>query len=191
MYFDDWASIGRVFGVGLVAYGALVLVLRLSGKRTLAKMNAFDFVVTVALGSALSTILLSPDIALAAGVAAIALLCGAQYVVAWLSTRTAIVRRMVKSQSVLVLRDGRFIDAALRRERLTPSEVRQAIRAGGNGAVEDIAAVVLETDGTLSVIPGAVVGSGSALCDVDGRSGTAPGDGRERRRQGSRRTMSR
>jgi uncharacterized membrane protein YcaP (DUF421 family) len=170
VYFDDWASIGRVFGVGVVAYGALVLVLRLSGKRTLAKMNAFDFVVTVALGSALSTILLSPDIALAEGVAAIALLCGAQYVVAWLSTRTVLVRRMVKSRSVLVLRDGRFIDAALRRERLTPSEVRQAIRAGGNGAVEDIAAVVLETDGTLSVIPGAAVGSGSALCDVDGRS---------------------
>ncbi|WP_231561732.1 hypothetical protein [Nitrosococcus oceani] len=59
MFFDDWSGIGRVLMATLVAYGALIFLLRLSGKRTLAKMTAFDFVVTIAIGSVLANIALS------------------------------------------------------------------------------------------------------------------------------------
>ena len=59
MLFDSWAGLGRVVLIGTLAYGALVLLLRISGKRTLSKLNAFDLVVTVALGSTLATVLLS------------------------------------------------------------------------------------------------------------------------------------
>lgn len=64
MFFNAWSDIGRVLVVGGLAYAGLVLLLRLTGKRTLSKMNAFDLVVTVALGSTLATILLSKDVAL-------------------------------------------------------------------------------------------------------------------------------
>jgi uncharacterized membrane protein YcaP (DUF421 family) len=70
MIFDGWGSIARTAIVGVLAYAALVVLLRISGKRTLAKMNAFDLVVTVALGSTLATILLSKEVSLASGVAA-------------------------------------------------------------------------------------------------------------------------
>jgi uncharacterized membrane protein YcaP (DUF421 family) len=63
MFFDSWDGLLRVVVVGILAYTGLVLLLRISGKRTLSKMNAFDFVVTVALGSTLATILLSSDVA--------------------------------------------------------------------------------------------------------------------------------
>ena len=59
MLFDDWRSLGRVLLVGTAVYISLVAILRISGKRTLTKFNAFDFVVTVALGSTLATVLLS------------------------------------------------------------------------------------------------------------------------------------
>lgn len=59
--FQSWSGLGRVTIVGLTAYLALVLMLRVSGKRSLAKLNAFDLVVTVALGSTLATTLLSKD----------------------------------------------------------------------------------------------------------------------------------
>ena len=62
MFFDDWGGLARVAVVGFLAYGGLVLLLRVSGKRTLSKMNAFDLVVTVALGSTLATILLSSSV---------------------------------------------------------------------------------------------------------------------------------
>lgn len=168
--FDDWASLGRTVVVGALAYVALVTILRISGKRTLAKMNAFDLVVTVALGSTLATILLSPDTALAEGVVAIALLCGAQFVVANLVTRWQWARQLAKSDPVLLLSDGRLRRDALERERIAEDEVRQAIRASGCGAVEDVAAVVLETDGTLSVVTRAALGTGSALDGVWSRA---------------------
>ena len=50
MFFESWSSLGRILAVGALAYMALVLLLRISGKRTLTKLNAFDLVVTVALG---------------------------------------------------------------------------------------------------------------------------------------------
>ena len=78
MFFDDWFGLLRVMVVGVAAYAALVALLRASGKRTLAKLNAFDFVVTVALGSTLATVLLSKDVALAEGLRAFALLTGLQ-----------------------------------------------------------------------------------------------------------------
>ena len=56
MFFDSWTALGRVLLVGTLAYVALVAILRISGKRTLTKLNAFDLVVTVALGSTLATI---------------------------------------------------------------------------------------------------------------------------------------
>lgn len=81
MVFDSWFGLLRVLVVGTIAYAALVLLLRVSGKRTLAKLNAFDLIVTVALGSTLATVLLSKSVALVEGLAAFALLAGLQYLV--------------------------------------------------------------------------------------------------------------
>ena len=75
----------RTLVVGSLAYGALVLLLRLAGKRTLSKWNAFDLVVTVAFGSTLATVLLSKDTTLVQGVLAFGVLVGLQWSLTWLS----------------------------------------------------------------------------------------------------------
>jgi uncharacterized membrane protein YcaP (DUF421 family) len=152
MFFDDWFGLLRVMVVGVAAYAALVALLRASGKRTLAKLNAFDFVVTVALGSTLATVLLSKDVALAEGLLAFALLAGLQYAVAWLSVRSPRFSGLVKSEPSLLLHRGRFLDEAMRRQRVTREEVVSALRSSGLARPEDAAAVVLETDGSLSVV---------------------------------------
>lgn len=77
----------RLLVVGPVAYVSLVLLLRVNGKRTLAKSNAFDLVVTVALGSTLATVLLSSTVSIAEGVLGMMLLVGLQY--ARRATRTS------------------------------------------------------------------------------------------------------
>lgn len=170
MFFDSWYGIVRVLVVGVLAYAALVIVLRLSGKRTLAKLNAFDLVVTIALGSTLATIALSADVALVEGVAAFAVLATLQLLVARASTRWLGARRLVKAEPEVILKDGALVDGALRSERLTAGEVRQAVRSSGTGALEQIAVVVLESDGTLSVIRSSSFGSGSALEGVVDRT---------------------
>jgi uncharacterized membrane protein YcaP (DUF421 family) len=152
MFFHSWTDIGRTALVGALAYAALVLMLRVSGKRTLSKMNAFDLVVTVALGSTLATILLSKDVALAEGLAAFALLILLQFIVASLSVRSPGFQKLVKAQPALLFYDGAFLEGPMRRERVTREEIVAAARSQGILSMSDAAAVVLETDGSFSVL---------------------------------------
>lgn len=166
MFFDGWPDLGRLLVVGSLAYVLLIAILRITGKRTLATLNAFDLVVTVALGSTLATVALSGDVSLSEGVGALALLVLLQLVVSWTSIRMPAVRRLVKSEPTILLHRGRMLPERLQANRVTPEEVRQAVRAAGYGGLELIEAVVLETDGLLSVIPRSDAGSADALEDV-------------------------
>jgi len=170
MFFDSWDNIYRVIIVGVLAYAGLVLLLRLSGNRTLSKMNSFDLVVTVAFGSTLSTILVNKNVSLAVGLAALALLIVLQLLITWSSVRSSFVNGIVKTTPTVLLLDGRMHHEALKRVRVTEDEVLAAVRKKGQGALENIDAVILESDGSLSVIPSSQAGSRSAY-------GALPQDG--------------
>jgi uncharacterized membrane protein YcaP (DUF421 family) len=154
MFFDSWFGLLRVLVVGTLAYGALVAMLRMSGKRTLTKLNAFDLVVTVALGSTLATVLLSKSVVLAEGVLAMALLVLLQFVITWLSVRSPGFRNLVKSEPTLIMHQGEFLDGAMRAQRITQDEIMAALRSNGVMDASQAAAVVLETDGSITVIKG-------------------------------------
>ena len=166
MFFDSWSGLGRVVVAGVLAYGALVFLVRVSGKRTLSKMNAFDLIVTVALGSTLATVLLSKDVALLEGVLAFALLIFLQFVITWLSVRSKAVQGFVKAEPALLLHRGQFLHRAMRAERVTEEEIRASVRAQGIGSLEDVEAVVLETDGTFTVLRSVGKDDNSALKGV-------------------------
>jgi uncharacterized membrane protein YcaP (DUF421 family) len=149
----DPSAIVRTLVVGVVAYLALVAMLRISGKRTLSQLNAFDFVVTVALGSTLATTVVSTNTGLLQGLAAFAVLIGMQYAITWASQRSALVARLAKSEPTALAYRGRLASEALRQERILPEEVAAALREHGVSSVKRADLVVLETDGTISVVP--------------------------------------
>ena len=142
----------RIVTVGFLAYIGLIIFLRISGKRTLTKLNAFDLVVTVALGSTLATILLDSSISLLEGLTAFALLILLQYVITFLSVHSNWFNNVIKSEPRLLFLNGQFLRSAMKKERIKEIEILQAIRNSGSGSTEKVAAVVLETDGSLSVI---------------------------------------
>ena len=152
MFFSSWESLLRILVVGVPLYVALVAFLRISGKRTLSKMNAFDLVVTVALGSTLSTALMSKQSALLDGIAAFVLLIALQYAITWSSVRSARFRALVKNRPRILAFRGELFGEALRRERVTEEEVDAAIRESGLADLEATLAVIIETDGSISVI---------------------------------------
>ena len=152
MFFQSWSSLGQTILTGVIAYVALVIILRVSGKRTLAKMNAFDLVVTVALGSTLSTILVSRQVPLADGVVALLMLVVLQLLVAWTSVRWRAFEQIVKSDPSLLPYRGAYREHEMRRQRVSAEEVRSAIRSAGLARPADAGAVILESDGTFSVI---------------------------------------
>ncbi|GHA13110.1 DUF421 domain-containing protein [Devosia pacifica] len=152
MFFQNWSGIVRTLIVGVLAYLTLVLFLRISGKRTLAKLNAFDLVVTVALGSTLSAILLQESIALAEGALALALLISLQFLVTFISVRSRPFAHVMRSDPTLLAHKGEYCAGALKRERVTLEEAESALRAGGAQEVSAVQSMVLESDGTISVV---------------------------------------
>lgn len=153
MLHDSLPDLIRVLIVSTLAYIGLVLILRKAGKRSLAKLNAFDLVVTVALGSILATTQLSREVSLLEGLLAIALLALLQWTVSRFSIVSTRFRKLVRSEPRLLLENGVFREDAMRAERLTRSEIEASIRSAGIGRIEDVAAVIIESDGSLSVIP--------------------------------------
>lgn len=152
IFFNNWSAVIRTAVIGVLAYFTLILLLRASGKRTLSKMNAFDLVVTVALGSTLASILLNKDVAWAEGTVAFSLLIGLQFVITWSSVRWGWVRRTVTGEPALLLYRGERLPSAMRIARVTEDEVRAAVRSAGLATLEEAEAVVLETDGSFSVV---------------------------------------
>jgi hypothetical protein len=121
MIFQGWPGIIRTIAVGILAYISLIAFLRISGKRTLAKLNAFDLVVTVALGSTLSAILLQESVALAEGATALALLILMQFFVTSVSVRSPSFAKAVRAEPALLVKDGLCCTKTMRRERITPN----------------------------------------------------------------------
>lgn len=166
IFFDNWQTLMRTLLVGFLAYAGVVCLLRLSGRRTLSKMNAFDLIVTVALGSTLATILLNRNVTLTEGMLAFALLIGLQFVVTWTSVRVRWVRRLVTGEPALLFYQGEFLPRALRSARVTEDEVRASIRSAGLLSLRDIEAVVLETDGSFSVVEHSDVTGESSITGI-------------------------
>lgn len=152
MFFGGWQPLLRVVVISVCAYAGLILILRISGKRTLSKFNAFDFIVTIALGSTLATAILSKDTALAQALAAFTMLAGLQFIVTFIAARSRRFARLVAAEPRLLLFRGRFLDDAMREERMTQAEVIAAVREQNIESLEAVEAVVLETAGTVSVI---------------------------------------
>lgn len=152
MLFQGWGPLLRTIVVGVTAYALLVMFLRISGKRTLSKLNAFDLVVTVALGSTLSSILINQRVSLAQGALAIGLLIALQFTITWSSVRAPWLRRIMAGEPTMLLYRGMMLHAAMRRTRVSEEEIRAAARGRGFASLDDIGAIVLETDGSLSVM---------------------------------------
>ena len=166
MFFDNWYELIKILIGGVGAYVVLIFLLLVSGKRTLSKWNAFDFIVTIALGSTLATVIMSKDVSLVEGVLGLGLLIGLQFIVTWLAVRVNWVKNLIKAEPTMLLSKGEFLPVAMRRQRVSESEIRAAIRGTGSASIEEIEAVVLETDGSMSVVKKSPNNSRSALKDV-------------------------
>ena len=166
VFFDSWESTVRIVIITVLAYAVLIVMLRVSGKRTLSKMNAFDFVVTVALGSTLATVILGKSVALLDGALAFFMLIFLQFCITWLSVRYKRVKQLITNDPTLLLYKGEVLHGVLKKERITLEEIYVAAREKGLTDLKDIHAIVLETTGTLSVLSEKSGGSSETLSDV-------------------------
>ena len=152
IFFNGWPSILRTVILTILAYITMIFFLRVSGQRTLAKMNAFDFIITIALGSAFATVALNKNVTLADGSVAFFLFISLQATLTWLSVRSKSVKNIITSSPTMLLYKGDILWDVLKRERITLDEIHMAARKKGIVDLHQIDLIVLETTGDITII---------------------------------------
>src|ERR687886_3092994 len=152
MLFDNWESVGRIVLTAACIYVAVVVALRLLGEQALAKMSAYDLIVTVALGSLVASIPISTHVTVVDGLAAIGTYLVLQEFTRWLLARAPATRKLVKEQPALLVWDGQMLHDRMQEAKVTDDEIRAAIRRAGKASLSEVQAVILENDGEWSVV---------------------------------------
>lgn len=132
----------------------MVGFVRLAGLRAFSKMSSYDFAVTVAFGSVLAGTVLNPATTLIQGIAAMAALFSVQWLFGWLRSRIRWVETISDNEPILLMRDGKVIEANLRRARVTHDDLRAKLREANALQPSKVRAVVLETTGDVTVLHG-------------------------------------
>jgi uncharacterized membrane protein YcaP (DUF421 family) len=162
-FYDGLAPIARIVLIGATGYVALLLLLRVAGQRTLSQMTPFDMVITVTIGSAFGRVLTAQEVAVAEVVTVFAVLVALQWLVVLVRSRVPQLGRLLVAEPALLYHDGEFNRRAMRRHRISQSDLQTIVREQGLGAVSEAQAIVLEPDGKFAVISPSQMGDGSAL----------------------------
>ena len=151
--FPDLTEIADVAASAIAVYFAVVLMVRLSGKRTTGELNSFDWLITVVVGSLMASGILLDNVKLIEAVIAMIAIALCQWTVTFLVTRTRLASKVFKAEPTLLLHEGRMLKDTMKRTRISEEEVRMALRENGIVDIDGAQWVVLETNGQLSVIP--------------------------------------
>lgn len=150
--FDLWQDIQSVFITAVCAYILIIVMLRLSGKRSLSKLNIFDSIITIALGSILASIIITKSVTLMDGFVAVAILLIAQQIITLSSLRWPIVEDLINPRPTIVFEQGDFIREKMKQSRITRDEIYAEVRQQGFICLDDVFAIVVESNGNLSVL---------------------------------------
>jgi uncharacterized membrane protein YcaP (DUF421 family) len=150
---DIGSSLPEIFLRTAVIYLFLIVVLRLTGKREVGQMSVLELVVILVISDAVQNSMVGENTTLWGGMIAVLTLLGLDFALKWLTGRSRRVRHVIEGEPRLLVRDGRLLEKALREEGIEPEEVRRAARANGLARIEEVRLAVLETDGTISIIP--------------------------------------
>ena len=149
----SWSEVGRVSTTTLAIYITVVVALRIAGRRTVSQMSAFDFVVTIAIGSLVAATSLSPDVGYGRGVTGIVTLLAAQQAVAILRQRIPATRRLFDFSPEPLYSDGGMkLRHNLMTAQVTEAELHSKLRHHGIASLGDVDLVILEPDGRVSVL---------------------------------------
>jgi uncharacterized membrane protein YcaP (DUF421 family) len=147
-----WSAIGMSLLSTAGIYLAVIAYTRLAGLRSFSKMSSFDFTMTVAVGSLVASTILSDDPPLLLAAAALAAVYGLQLLIARLRIHSETVRTLVDNQPVLLMENGRMLEANMRASEITRADLLAKLREANVLRLAQARAVVLETTGDISVL---------------------------------------
>lgn len=168
LFFDGWKAPLRIVIMSVLIYGYLILIMRLSGKRTMLQYNMFDVIISVAYGSTIATILVTDKISFVEGAFVLGMLTFIQLFIAVMEMKSKKFGAILNPTPTFLYYNDEFCEEELEKERVLKSEIRNAVRQQGIGSMQKIEAIVLEGNGQFSIITKSEAGAGDTLVDVEG-----------------------
>lgn len=144
-----WQLVARA----AIVYIVLMVLVRLSGKRTVGEFTAFDLVVVMLIAEAAQGALTGADESVSGGLVLAATLIAINYGVGYLSTRSRRFDSLVEGDPVVLIRNGRRDEKALLKNNIPASDLEESLRKAGFTSDQDVRLDILETDGEITVIP--------------------------------------
>ena len=138
---------------GLLVYGFLLILLRLTGKRQVGQLAPFDLVLLLVLSNAVQNSMNAGDNSVAAGFILVATLLAANGLMTWLTYRSKRAESLLEGRPQILLHNGVVDEAILAAERITHHELMAAARQAGVTDLAQVAVTILETNGRINVIP--------------------------------------
>jgi uncharacterized membrane protein YcaP (DUF421 family) len=137
---------------GIVTYAALLIALRIFGKREIGQFTIYDLVFILLVANALQPSMTGPDTSLTGGIILIIALVGTNFIIGRLD-RVPRIHQLLSGSPSVIIKNGKFIPGALEREGVTSDEAEMAIREHGIDDLKEVELGVLEPDGTISIVP--------------------------------------
>jgi len=143
-----WEFVARA----ALVYAALLVLVRLSGKRTVGEFTPFDLVVVILLGESTQGAMVGADVSVPGSLIVATTLIALNYALGFVTARSRRIDRLVEGEPVVVMRNGRMLSHALRRNNVPESDLEEALRKQGVSAHEDVELAILETNGEITVL---------------------------------------
>ena len=144
--------IGELLLRATVVYFALLVLVRISGKRTVGQFTPFDLVVVMLISEATQAALVDGEKSVTGALIVVATLIALNWLLGFASARSRRIDRLVEGSPVLVARDGRIFEDALARQNVSLGDFREAMRSHGVPRDEEIRFAFLETNGQITVV---------------------------------------
>src|SRR5881394_817586 len=138
---------------GIIIYVFLIGLLRLTGKRQIGQMAPFDLVLLLVLSNAVQNAMNGGDNSVVGGVISAVSLVGTNWAVGLLTYKSKRMEALVEGRPEVLIHNGKLFEKALQQSKITHHELMTALREAGCATVEDVRGALLETDGSISVIP--------------------------------------
>ena len=147
------AHFGEIFLRTVLVYLAILVGVRVSGRRQLGQMTPFDLVLILLISNSVQNAMVGPDNSLLGGLAAAAVLFVLNGFTSRLTDRFSTLRKALEGDPILLVSGGEFIDSHLQLAQVSREMIEQAAREHGFSKMSDVGTAVLEIDGTISIVP--------------------------------------
>lgn len=143
----------RIILNAAAVYVVLVTLVRLTGKRQLGELEVSELIVTILISEVAATPIVQPDTPLLHAFLPVLTLLGMEYLLSILCLRSVKLRAILSGKPAMLIVHGRIDQAQMRKNRITPDELTEAMRSCGSLDIREVQYAILETDGRISIIP--------------------------------------